>query len=95
MYVVPTPDSPADVYLLTINTALAVETPLRAVHEAALLLPVKPLAGQLVVTVPPLRPGLGNIAQAVPVLRDKPGQLSSGAVGPGSGTGAQLNISHL
>ena len=85
----PAPDRPADVHLLPVDLA-GVEPPARAVHQAALILPVKPLAGQLVVLVAPLGLRQGDIVQAGPVLRDKPGQLSSGAGGPAGGPGPQL-----
>ena len=93
--VVPTPDGAADVDSLTIDDALLVEPPPRAVHEVALLLPVEPLAGQLGVLVAPLRLGPGNIVQTGAVLGYKPAQLSSGAGGPGRGPGTQLKVCKL
>ena len=88
--VVATPDGAADVDSLTIDNPLAVEPPPRAVHQLALLLPVKPLAGQLFMLVSPLGLAGGRVVQAVAVLGDKPGQLSSGAGRPGCGPRAQL-----
>ena len=88
---VPAPDSSADVDRFTIDSAPAIKTPPLAVHEVALLLPVKPLAGQTVVLVPPLGLHQGDVVQAVAVLRYEPGQLASGAGRPGRRTGAQLS----
>ena len=66
--VAPTPDGSADVDGLAIDNPLAVESPARTVHEVALVVPVKPLAGELMVLVSPLGLDLGDVVQAAPVL---------------------------
>ena len=65
---VPTPDCSADIDGLTIDNPLAVKSPARTVHEVALVVPVKPLAGELMVLVSPLGLDLGDVVQAAPVL---------------------------
>ena len=64
----PTPDGSADVDGLAIDNPLAVESPARTVHEVALVVPVKPLARELMVLVSPLGLDLGDVVQAAPVL---------------------------
>ena len=66
--VVSTPDGPADVDLLTVNDSLVVETPLCSVHQLTLVVPVKPLAREEVVLVPPAGACRGDIVQTLTVL---------------------------